>query len=44
VNANEAEARRAARFSPLGFTAGDIAATRGTPAPEFPLTLDLRRE
>jgi uncharacterized protein (DUF2126 family)/transglutaminase-like putative cysteine protease len=44
VNANEAEARRAARFSTLGFTAGDIAATRGTPAPEFPLTLDLRRE
>lgn len=43
VNANEAEARRAARFFQMGHTPGS-----GVPEPEalnpaFPLTLDLRR-
>jgi uncharacterized protein (DUF2126 family) len=38
VNGNEAEARRRARFFPIGHTGG-----RAAPAnAEFPLTLDLR--
>jgi len=43
VNANEAEARRAARFSPLGRTGGALEPAAPAPPPEFPLTLDLRR-
>ncbi|UDY23261.1 DUF2126 domain-containing protein [Nocardioides sp. Kera G14] len=49
INANEAEARRAGRFEPRGFTAGrlDVAAMteRGRQAvsAEYPHILDLRR-
>ncbi|MDQ1130579.1 DUF2126 domain-containing protein [Microbacterium sp. SORGH_AS_0888] len=49
VNANEAEARRAARFAPHGHTAGrlDIAALREAgrraATDDYPHTLDLRR-
>jgi uncharacterized protein (DUF2126 family)/transglutaminase-like putative cysteine protease len=43
VNANEAEARRSARFTPLGHTAGPLAPAMPPPAPEYPLTVDLRR-
>lgn len=49
VNAHEAEARRAARFEPLGHTAGtlDVAAMveagRRAASAEYPHTLDLRR-
>ena len=43
VNANEAEARRAARFSPLGRSGGRLAPAAPAPPLEFPLTLDLRR-
>jgi uncharacterized protein (DUF2126 family) len=43
VNSYEAEARRAARFQPFGFTAGVRAADPVTPDPDFPFTLDLRR-
>ena len=44
VNANEAQARRLARFEPMGHTAGSYELREETPHPEFPLTLDLRRE
>ena len=43
VNANEAEARRRARFFPIGFTGGPAAEPRHLDNPEHPLTLDLRR-
>ena len=43
VNGNEAEARRLARFQPLGHTPGTFAPPRETPNPAFPMTLDLRR-
>jgi uncharacterized protein (DUF2126 family) len=43
VNANEAEARRAARFSRSGHTPGPMIVPNEAPSPEYPLTLDLRR-
>ncbi|HYB12643.1 MAG TPA: transglutaminase family protein, partial [Myxococcota bacterium] len=43
VNANEAEARRVARFSPLGHTPGRVVAPADTRSREHPFTLDLRR-
>jgi uncharacterized protein (DUF2126 family)/transglutaminase-like putative cysteine protease len=44
VNANEAEARRTARFSELHLKGGEIHAVAGAPNPHFPATLDLRRQ
>ncbi|MBL8575757.1 MAG: transglutaminase family protein [Mesorhizobium sp.] len=43
VNANEAEARRLARFQPHGYTAGSYPLRAEQPSGDFPLTLDLRR-
>jgi uncharacterized protein (DUF2126 family)/transglutaminase-like putative cysteine protease len=43
VNANEAEARRLARFQPEGYTPGTYELRQEQPSGEFPLTLDLRR-
>lgn len=43
VNANEAEARRLARFWAMGHTQGDITIPADTIAGEYPHTLDLRR-
>ncbi len=43
VNANEAEARRFARFVAHGHTPGTINMVREVGNPRFPLTLDLRR-
>ncbi len=43
VNANEAEARRRARFFPIGHSPGESPAPRAIDNPEHPLTLDLRR-
>jgi uncharacterized protein (DUF2126 family)/transglutaminase-like putative cysteine protease len=43
VNANEAEARRRARFFPFGHTPGPMQEPRPVPAKEYPRTLDLRR-
>jgi uncharacterized protein (DUF2126 family)/transglutaminase-like putative cysteine protease len=43
VNANEAEARRRARFFPIGHTGGPAPEPRPLADPEHPLTLDLRR-
>jgi uncharacterized protein (DUF2126 family) len=42
VNANEAEARRRARFFPTGHSAGPLTPLPPAVIPEFPLTLDLR--
>jgi uncharacterized protein (DUF2126 family) len=43
VNANEAEARRRARFFPFGHTPGAITPPEPPAGLELPLTLDLRR-
>ncbi len=43
VNANEAEARRRARFLPFGHTPGPMAEPASLPGKEHPRTLDLRR-
>ena len=43
VNANEAEARRRARFFAIGHTGGPSPEPRPLDNPEHPLTLDLRR-
>ena len=43
VNANEAEARRRARFFPIGHTPGEMAEPRVAIGREHPRTLDLRR-
>ena len=46
INANEAESRRAARFSFLGMTGGPIESYQAPPSTEvapYPVTLDLRR-
>jgi uncharacterized protein (DUF2126 family) len=43
VNANEAEARRIARFWPIGHSHGVIDVPPEEPHPDLPFTLDLRR-
>jgi len=43
VNANEAEARRVARFWNQGHTPGEMHVRREGRNPDYPLTLDLRR-
>ncbi len=43
VNANEAEARRMARFHASGHSQGAMPALRRVSAPDYPHTLDLRR-
>jgi uncharacterized protein (DUF2126 family) len=44
VNANEAEGRRLARFEAAGFTGGVFEAAREELHPDFPYTLDLRKQ
>jgi uncharacterized protein (DUF2126 family) len=43
INANEAEARRLARFWNHGHTPGDLHLKREGRNPDYPFTLDLRR-
>jgi uncharacterized protein (DUF2126 family) len=43
VDANEAEARRRARFFPIGHTPGPMPEPRLAVGKEHPRTLDLRR-
>jgi uncharacterized protein (DUF2126 family)/transglutaminase-like putative cysteine protease len=43
VNANEAEARRVARFQKIGHTPGPLTLKQEGRNPAFPFTLDLRR-
>jgi uncharacterized protein (DUF2126 family)/transglutaminase-like putative cysteine protease len=43
VNALEAEARRVARFLPMGHTPGPMEVVKEARNPRFPVTLDLRR-
>ncbi len=43
VNAYEAESRRLARFFPTGHTPGALPVPAEEPNPDFPFTLDLRR-
>ncbi|UJJ31427.1 transglutaminase family protein [Halopseudomonas maritima] len=43
INANEAEARRMARFWDYGHTQGAMAEIQQAPGQEYPHTLDLRR-
>ena len=43
VNALEAEARRVARFQPMGHTPGPMEVVKEARNPRFPVTLDLRR-
>ena len=42
INANEAESRRASRFSAMGHTPGSVKIPKPETNPNFPLTLDLR--
>jgi uncharacterized protein (DUF2126 family) len=44
VNAYEAEGRRLARFEPRGFTGGLFEVKAEDVNPDFPYTLDLRRQ
>ena len=44
VNSNEAEARRIARFFAFGHTPGAVIVPESRIDPEFPSTLDLRKE
>jgi uncharacterized protein (DUF2126 family) len=44
VNALEAEARRVARFQPMGHSPGPMEVTKEARNPSFPTTLDLRRK
>jgi uncharacterized protein (DUF2126 family) len=44
VNAYEAESRRLARFFPFGHTPGPMSVPAETTHPQFPHTLDLRRQ
>lgn len=44
INALEAEGRRIARYFPFGHTPGQLVPKIPRPNPEFPCTLDLRRE